>query len=62
MDKEKLQYLENKLKHIVEAMTFQLLCEKPDDPVRIEIKKLNFFIEWLQTTGGYTANGKMKLT
>jgi hypothetical protein len=35
MDKEKQHYLETKLKQIVEAMTFQLLCEKPDDPVII---------------------------
>ena len=38
MDKAKQQYLEIKLKHIVEAMTFQLLCEKPDDPVTICLK------------------------
>ncbi len=30
---DKKQYLETKLKQIIEAMTFQLLCEKPEDPV-----------------------------
>ena len=46
----KQEYLETKVKPIMENLMFQLVCEKPDDPVE-------FMINWIQKTGGYNSNG-----
>ena len=46
----KKEYLETKVKPIMENLMFQLVCEKPDDPVE-------FMINWIQKTGGYNSNG-----
>ena len=46
----KQEYLEKKVKPIMENLMFQLVCEKPDDPVE-------FMINWIQKTGGYNSNG-----
>ena len=46
----KQEYIENKIKPIMENLMFQLVCEKPDDPVE-------FMINWIQKTGGYNSNG-----
>lgn len=48
MDKQ--EYLETKIKPIFENLIFQIICEKPDNPV-------DFMINWLQKTGGYNPNG-----
>ena len=46
----KQEYIENKIKPIMENLMFQLAYEKPDDPVQ-------FMINWIQKTGGYNSNG-----
>ncbi len=46
---EKEQYLETTIKPIMETMVFQLITERPEDPV-------NFMIDWLKKTGGFTSN------
>lgn len=46
----KIDYMEKKIRPIMEALIFQLLCDQPDDPGL-------FTLDWLQKTGGYTANG-----
>ena len=46
----KQEYLETKIKPIMENLMFQLVCEKPEDPVE-------FMINWIQKTGGYNSNG-----
>ena len=48
MDKQ--EYLEKKIKPIFENLVFQIICEKPENPV-------DFMINWLQKTGGYNTNG-----
>ena len=48
MDKQ--EYLETKIKPIFENLVFQIVCEKPENPV-------DFMINWLQKTGGYNPNG-----
>ena len=48
MDKQ--EYLETKIKPIFENLVFQIICEKPENPV-------DFMITWLQKTGGYNPNG-----
>jgi len=48
MDKQ--EYLDNKVKPILENLVFQIICEKPENPV-------DFMINWLQKTGGYNPNG-----
>jgi cAMP-dependent protein kinase regulator len=48
MDKQ--EYLEKKIKPIMENLIFQLVCEKPSEPEK-------FMIDWLQKTGGYNSNG-----
>lgn len=48
MDKQ--EYLETKIKPIFENLVFQIICEKPENPV-------DFMINWLQKTGGYNPNG-----
>ena len=47
---EKQEYLETKVKPIIENLIFQLICEKPDNPVE-------FMVNWLQKTGGFNPNG-----
>jgi cAMP-dependent protein kinase regulator len=47
---EKREYLESKIKPVMENLVFQLLSERPDNPAL-------FMINWLQKTGGYTQNG-----
>jgi cAMP-dependent protein kinase regulator len=46
---EKQEYLETKIKPIMENLIFQLVSERPDNPSL-------FMIDWLQKTGGYNAN------
>ena len=48
MDKQ--EYLDTKIKPIFENLIFQIICEKPENPV-------DFMITWLQKTGGYNPNG-----
>lgn len=48
MDKQ--EYLDTKIKPIFENLVFQIICEKPENPV-------DFMITWLQKTGGYNPNG-----
>ena len=48
MDKQ--EYLEMQIKPIIENLVFQILCEKPDNPVE-------FMVNWLQKTGGYNEDG-----
>ena len=48
MDRQ--EYLETKIKPIFENLVFQIVCEKPENPV-------DFMINWLQKTGGYNPNG-----
>ena len=48
MDKQ--EYLETKVKPIIENLIFQLICERPDNPVE-------FMVNWLQKTGGFNPNG-----
>ena len=48
MNKQKKK--KKKVKPIMENLMFQLVCEKPDDPVE-------FMINWIQKTGGYNSNG-----
>ena len=48
MDKQ--EYLDTKIKPIFENLIFQIVCEKPENPV-------DFMINWLQKTGGYNPNG-----
>ena len=48
MDKQ--EYLEMQVKPIVENLIFQMLCEKPQNPI-------DFMVNWLQKTGGYNDNG-----
>ena len=47
---EKQEYLEMQVKPIVENLIFQMLCEKPQNPI-------DFMVNWLQKTGGYNDNG-----
>ena len=47
---DKNEYLNTKLKPIMENMLFQLCNELPEDPVK-------FMINWLQKTGGFCDNG-----
>ena len=46
----KKEYLETKVKPILDELVFQLLCERPENPA-------SYMIEWLKKTGGYTSNG-----
>ena len=46
----KQEYLETKIKPIMENLIFQLVLERPDDPAV-------FMIDWLQKTAGYSLNG-----
>ena len=46
----KQEYLDTKLKPIMQNLVFQLVLERPDDPA-------SFMIDWLQKTGGYTSSG-----
>ena len=46
----KQEYLETKLKPIMQNLVFQLVLEHPDDPA-------SFMIDWLQKTGGYSSSG-----
>jgi cAMP-dependent protein kinase regulator len=46
---EKQEYLETKVKPIMENLIFQLVSERPDNPSL-------FMIDWLQKTGGYNSN------
>ncbi len=48
MDKQ--EYLETKVKPIIENLVFQMICEKPENPV-------DFMVNWLQKTGGFNPNG-----
>ena len=48
MDKQ--EYLDTKIEPIFENLVFQIICEKPENPV-------DFMITWLQKTGGYNPNG-----
>ena len=48
MDKQ--EYLETKVKPIIENLIFQLICERPDNPA-------DFMVNWLQKTGGFNPNG-----
>jgi hypothetical protein len=48
MDKQ--EYLETKVKPIIENLIFQLICERPENPV-------DFMVNWLQKTGGFNPNG-----
>ena len=48
MDKQ--EYLDTKIKPIFENLVFQIICEKPENPV-------DFMITWLQKTGGYNPSG-----
>ena len=47
---EKQEYLETKIKPIIESLVFQLVCDRPSNPV-------HFMIDWLQKTGGFNPNG-----
>ena len=47
---EKQEYLDTKIKPILENLVFQIICEKPEKPV-------DFMVNWLQKTGGYNPNG-----
>ena len=49
----KQEYLETKIKPIMENLIFQLVLERPDDPAV-------FMIDWLQKTAGYTYQGNKK--
>ena len=46
----KKEYLETKVKPILDELVFQLLCEGPENPA-------SYMIDWLKKTGGYTSNG-----
>lgn len=48
MDRQ--EYLEVKIKPLMEKLIFQLVCERPEEPV-------SFMINWIQKTEGYTSNG-----
>ncbi len=48
MDKQ--EYLEKKIKPIMEDLLSQLAIERPEDPVR-------FIVNWIDRTGGYSPNG-----
>ena len=48
MDKQ--EYLDTKIKPIFENLIFQIICEKPENPV-------DFMITKKQKTGGYNPNG-----
>ena len=47
---EKQEYLETKVKPIMENLIFQLICEKPENPV-------DFMVNWIKKTGGFNPNG-----
>ena len=49
-DKPNSEYLETKLKDIIEPLFLSLLSHRPKDIT-------NFSIDWLMKKGGYTANG-----
>ena len=44
------EYLEKKIKPIMENLIFQLVLERPEDPTA-------FMVDWLQKTAGYNLNG-----
>ena len=46
----KQEYLETKVKPILENLIFQIICEKPNNPVE-------FMVDWLEKTGGFNKNG-----
>ena len=48
MDKQ--EYLEKKIKPIMDELVSQLAIERPEDPVR-------FIVNWIDKTGGYTTEG-----
>ncbi len=48
MDKQ--EYLEKKIKPIMEDLISQLAIERPEDPIR-------FIVNWIDRTGGYTQSG-----
>ena len=48
MDKQ--EYLEKKIKPIMEDLLSQLAIERPEDPVR-------FIVNWIDRTGGYSEKG-----
>ena len=43
-------YLDQKIKPIMENLLFQLVCERPEDPIK-------FMVNWLEKTGGYNPDG-----
>ena len=46
----KKEYLENRIKPIIENLIFQLVLERPEEPTA-------FMVDWLQKTAGYNLNG-----
>lgn len=46
----KKEYLENRIKPIMENLIFQLVLERPEEPTV-------FMVDWLQKTAGYNLNG-----
>ena len=48
MDKQ--EYLEKKIKPIMDELVSQLAIERPEDPIR-------FIVNWIDKTGGYTTEG-----
>ena len=46
----KQEYLETKIKPIMENLIFQLVLERPEEPAV-------YMIDWLQKTAGYNLNG-----
>ena len=46
----KKEYLENRIKPIMENLIFQLVLERPEEPTA-------FMVDWLQKTAGYNLNG-----
>ena len=46
----KKEYLENRIKPILENLIFQLVLERPEEPTA-------FMVDWLQKTAGYNLNG-----
>ena len=48
MDKQ--EYLEKKIKPIMDELVSQLAIERPEDPIR-------FIVNWIDKTGGYTPEG-----
>ena len=52
MDKQ--EYLEKKIKPIMDELVSQLAIERPEDPIR-------FIVNWIDKTGGYTTEGLNEL-